>query len=189
MISMNPSKLWLWRNYNYAAGHASRYSGSFRHMVRECIRATTAAPTFFSPLLLNGTLYSDGALLANNPTCVALHEAAHIFPGVPVEAVVSLGTGCYNETARDFSDPAVGWDSIVNQLISSATETENTHDMLTDLLPPDKYFRFNPVLPGDVAIDETRPDRLRGLKALAAGYFNTPERAARLEELAKILRR
>jgi hypothetical protein len=58
VISVNPSKLWLWRNYNYPVGHAGRYSGSFRHTVRECLRATTAAPTFFSPLLINGTLYS-----------------------------------------------------------------------------------------------------------------------------------
>ena len=55
--------------------HDTRYYGSFRHMVREAIRATTAAPTFFAPLMINGALYSDGALLCNNPSAVALHEA------------------------------------------------------------------------------------------------------------------
>lgn len=44
-------------------------------MVREAIRATTAAPTFFAPLMINGALYSDGALLCNNPSAVAFHEA------------------------------------------------------------------------------------------------------------------
>jgi hypothetical protein len=39
-------------------------------------------------------------------------------------------TGCFYEEVRDFSDPAVGWDGIINQLVSSATETENTNDML-----------------------------------------------------------
>ncbi|CAN0425444.1 unnamed protein product, partial [Ectocarpus fasciculatus] len=52
-----------------------RYHGSFRHMVRQAIRATTAAPTFFPPLMINGALYSDGALLCNNPSAVAFHEA------------------------------------------------------------------------------------------------------------------
>jgi hypothetical protein len=35
----------------------------------------------------------DGALMANNPTAVALHEAKNLYPNVPVELVVSLGTG------------------------------------------------------------------------------------------------
>lgn len=53
----------------------NRYYGSFRYKVREAIRATTAAPTFFAPLMINGALYSDGALLCNNPSAVAFHEA------------------------------------------------------------------------------------------------------------------
>lgn len=44
-------------------------------MVRQAIRATTAAPTFFAPVMINGALYSDGALLCNNPSAVAVHEA------------------------------------------------------------------------------------------------------------------
>lgn len=44
-------------------------------MVRQAVRATTAAPTFFAPLMINGALYSDGALLCNNPSAVAYHEA------------------------------------------------------------------------------------------------------------------
>jgi hypothetical protein len=31
--------------------------------------------------------------MANNPTAVALHEAKNLYPNVPVELVVSLGTG------------------------------------------------------------------------------------------------
>ncbi|KAG5181100.1 calcium-independent phospholipase-like protein A2-gamma, C terminal part [Tribonema minus] len=186
VISVNPSKLWLWRNYNYPTGHAGRYSGSYRHTVRESLRATTAAPTFFSPLLINGTLYSDGALMANNPTAVALHEAKHIYPGVPVELVVSLGTGCFFEQARDFSDPAVGWDGIVNQLISSATETENTNDIMSDLVPAQQYFRFNPRMT-DMAIDETRPERLAFLKELSDRYFEEPATRAQLDELRRPL--
>lgn len=36
-----------------------------------------------------------GALVANNPTALALQEAKRLFPGVPVECVVSLGTCIY----------------------------------------------------------------------------------------------
>jgi hypothetical protein len=43
-------------------------------MVRDALRATTAAPTFFSPLHRDDSKYCDGAFLANNPTAVALNE-------------------------------------------------------------------------------------------------------------------
>ncbi|CAM9306703.1 unnamed protein product, partial [Discosporangium mesarthrocarpum] len=97
----------------------NRYRGSFRHMVRQAIRATTAAPTFFAPLMINGALYSDGALLANNPSALAYHEATRLFPGVPVEAVVSLGTGCFFEEMKEFEEPTLGWDGVINQVRSS----------------------------------------------------------------------
>jgi predicted acylesterase/phospholipase RssA len=37
---------------------------------------------------INGELYADGALVANNPTGVAIHETKKLFPNVPLELVV-----------------------------------------------------------------------------------------------------
>eukprot|EP00904_Undaria_pinnatifida_P002141 jgi/Undpi1/11928/HiC_scaffold_4.g01627.m1 len=182
IISSNPAKVMLWRNYNYPSGHQSRYYGSFRHMVREAIRATTAAPTFFAPLMINGALYSDGALLCNNPSAVALHE--HVFPGVPIEMIVSLGTGCFFEEKKEFAEPTLGWDGIINQVSGRATETEITTDIVSDLLPPEQFFRFNPRM-YDMPIDEVRKERLDWLKTLAGEYFEEPENQARLQEMAE----
>lgn len=119
VLSCNPAKLFMWRNYNYRSrAQRSRYEvfvknarrpawtsrcvrafvvsrrptndtsttpqpnpnttdqqGDFRARVREAIRATTAAPTYFYPLVRRGMVHSDGALLANNPTAIAIHEA------------------------------------------------------------------------------------------------------------------
>ena len=47
-------------------------------------RATTAAPTFFKPLLSFDELYVDGGIVASNPTAVAVHEARTVFPDVSV---------------------------------------------------------------------------------------------------------
>ncbi|CAM9166716.1 unnamed protein product [Chrysoparadoxa australica] len=182
IISVNPSKLWMWRTYNYPPGLESRYLGSFRNRVRDCIRATTAAPTFFSPVLLNDMVYSDGALMANNPGALAFHEAGRLFPGIPVECVVSVGTGYIGEVACEGNDK-VGWDGILNHLVASATETEATHDVLTDLVAPHKYFRFNPLME-NMPIDEVRVEKLEGLKALGARYFEEPEIRERLRRLA-----
>jgi patatin-like phospholipase/acyl hydrolase len=67
--------------------------GSFRVTQKIALRATTAAPTFFKPLLSFDELYVDGGIVASNPTAVAVHEARTVYPGVPLELVVSVGTG------------------------------------------------------------------------------------------------
>ena len=56
------------------------------------------------------------------------------------------------------------------QVIASATETEITTDIVSDLLPPDQFFRFNPRM-ADMPIDEVRKERLDWLKTLADEYF------------------
>jgi hypothetical protein len=65
----------LWRNYNYPPGAVPRYPGASRVNTFTAIRATTAAPTFFTPVRWDTGLYCDGALVANNPTAIALQEA------------------------------------------------------------------------------------------------------------------
>jgi len=74
-VNNNPPQTFVWRNYNYPPGQASRYPGTFRANSLTAVRATTAAPTFFTPVQWEGGLYCDGALVANNPTAIALQEA------------------------------------------------------------------------------------------------------------------
>lgn len=74
-VNVNPPLPNLWRNYNYPPGQSSRYPGACRVNTFTAIRATTAAPTFFTPVQWESGLYCDGALVANNPTAIALQEA------------------------------------------------------------------------------------------------------------------
>ena len=120
-VNTNPPQTKVWRNYNYPPGQKSRYPGAFRVNTVTAVRATTAAPTFFTPVQWEGGLYCDGALVANNPTAIALQEAKVLYPGVPIEMVVSIGTGYVNQESRL---QAMGWDLLVNQLIASSTATE-----------------------------------------------------------------
>jgi hypothetical protein len=71
----------IWRNYNYPMiqegeeRKKSRNPGSSRISLSTAIRATTAAPTFFTPVPYEDGLYCDGALVANNPAAIAIEEA------------------------------------------------------------------------------------------------------------------
>ena len=43
--------------------------------------------------MMGGEMYCDGGIVASNPSAVAVHEARAIFPDIPIEMVVSIGTG------------------------------------------------------------------------------------------------
>lgn len=63
--------------------------------------AATAAPTFFPLATLNDSLYADGALFANAPDLVGLHEAEYYLK-VPTERIRLLSIGT---TTSSFSLP------------------------------------------------------------------------------------
>lgn len=57
------------------------------------LRATSAAPTYFSPVQLPpSTTLVDGGCVANNPAELAVFEAAHLFNQTPT-LILSIGTG------------------------------------------------------------------------------------------------
>ncbi|CAM9684083.1 unnamed protein product [Chrysoparadoxa australica] len=184
IMNMDPPELALWRNYNYEDGLKAKHKGSFRTKIRDALRATTAAPTYFSPLKFDDMLYCDGALLANNPTAVAISEAQLLFPGVPIEAIVSIGTGYFTP---ERNDPYLNWGTIIGALVFASTDTEGLDAVLRTVLPSSQYFRFNPEIE-PFPIDETSPERLATLKHAAAEYFKVPANKQRMQELTRLLR-
>ncbi|PFH38655.1 hypothetical protein BESB_009970 [Besnoitia besnoiti] len=220
----------------------SRHAGSCRILVKDALRATTAAPGFFSGICWESQAFSDGALLANNPTAIALAEARGLYgEDVPIELVVSIGTGKFPSSfsssrrgdnmlhveaqgaaktrahstsglPQDASAGASqfmqtekeetpaggvssllgigGWETLLAQLANCATNTEAIHDLLSDMLPPSIYFRFNPDISGNWTIDETRPERLSALKCLAERFFlDDEENRRKLVELVTRIKR
>ena len=124
------------------------------------------------------------------PCAIAVQEAKLLFPGVPIEAVVSIGTG-YN-IQQSSSTEGMGWDLLTNVIISSSTDTEDVDGLLKDFLPADKYFRFNPTLEDNVGIDVKDKKTLEFLKEVGARALEdmsrTPEGDRRKRALLYILR-
>ena len=102
--------------------------------------------------------------------------------------MVSIGTGYFLDKKENVQ--SMGLDGILNQIIASTTSTEDIHTLLNDFLPKEKYFRMNPVLRSNMAIDEKSQIALKGLKTFAKQAieeYATGPNAQHFQNVMKIL--
>ena len=132
-------------------------------------------------------VFQDGALLANNPAALALHEARLLYPDTPIALLASFGTGQFISMER--SEREVGSiSSTVQTLVGAATRTEEVHQMLSDMLPilHVPYFRFNPAIPR-YSLDETSLPKLRELQAIGREHVSSGPGKEDCAALAQLL--
>ncbi|KAM9388553.1 calcium-independent phospholipase A2-gamma isoform 2-T5 [Phaethornis superciliosus] len=179
-----PLKAFVFRNYNHFPGVKSHYIGGCQYKLWQAIRASSAAPGYFQEYVLGNDLHQDGGLLLNNPSALAVHECKCLWPNVPLQCLVSLGTGRYESEGKT----NVTYTSLkakLTNVINSATDTEEVHTMLDALLPPDTYFRFNPLMNEEIALDESRKEKLNQLQTDGIRYLERNEE--KLRKAAKTL--
>jgi hypothetical protein len=142
--------------------------------IRDAARATSAAPGFFKEADVNGNVYMDGALMANNPSRWAWNEAWEKYPerawqtanghhsdgdgeGIEREnsetncrigVFVSIGTGLRApQSAFHRGDPLRSIRALLRKAVSNMTDCEPVdRDMeaLAEQHDCDHYYRFNP---------------------------------------------
>ncbi|NXH99726.1 PLPL8 phospholipase, partial [Pachycephala philippinensis] len=179
-----PLKAFVFRNYNHFPGVKSHYIGGCQYKLWQAIRASSAAPGYFQEYVLGSDLHQDGGLLLNNPSALAVHECKCLWPNVPLQCLISLGTGRY-ETEVKTNVTHTSLKAKLTNVINSATDTEEVHTMLDALLPPDTYFRFNPLMNEDIPLDESRKEKLSQLQTDGIRYLERNEE--KLRKAAKIL--
>lgn len=117
--------------------------------ILEAALATSAAPTYFSDIAIEGSKFVDGALGANNPALEVEEEASDLWCEETgnlqplVKCFVSVGTG--HPGIRSVSDK--GLKHLIETLRKEATETESTNQKFLsrwrDYVEKSRCFRFN----------------------------------------------
>lgn len=177
-------------------------AGSEDFRIRDIARATTAAPTYFEPALiesLDGTRFAliDGGVFANNPTICAVASAMRIY-GLNRETdtvtLVSLGTGTSREPirydqAKDWG--LIGWARPILDILFDGVAA--TVDYQAATIFQNDYFRFDVDLkeirgagevPAD-AFDDASEENIEAL--VAAGEALVRDEAEKLDALVRRL--
>lgn len=166
--------------------------------MRVAARATSAAPTYFEPLLVpwsgDRDVLVDGGVFANNPAMCAYAEARQGLTGSPEDILlVSLGTGIHATPYR--YEDAKGWGvagwarPILDVIFDGVADTVDYQ--LRQLLPPGldgqpRYLRFQTDLDDGLSeMDDASPEHLEGLQRAAEAILRRP--GAELEFLVERL--
>uniref|UniRef100_A0A0N5AWA2 PNPLA domain-containing protein n=1 Tax=Syphacia muris TaxID=451379 RepID=A0A0N5AWA2_9BILA len=100
-VSKRPARLHVFRNYRV---HSESYDVNKDDVrFRDAARASSAAPTYFHPLIYKDKVLVDGSFVANCPLNILFKEFDQcniVEPEVSLAAVISIGTGEPSETAR-----------------------------------------------------------------------------------------
>ena len=151
LASLTPAAPFVFRNYEFPVAaapllaQAPAHRGSAKHEVWQAVRASSAATYYLDEFLCNGDKFQDGAVTANNPAIVALHEARLLWPELQPELLVSIGTGNTPQVKRPGAMSS--YMDTGSILIESATSVERVDEALSTILPmvPGlRYFRFCP---------------------------------------------
>lgn len=192
LVNQSVVQPFLFCNYRHRPGNPAAYCypSTTEARIWEAIMASTAAPGYLEEVKIGPHVYQDGGLLSNNPCAIAVHEARMLWGRkVPIQCVISLGTGFYRRPMRPIKAGEVTVSTSLREkltkVVASATDTEAVHVVLQDLLPENIYFRFNPELSEDISIDERRPQKLELLCTDTVTYL--ARERGRLEKAAVCL--
>ena len=168
--------------YNIETGRATFVSSlaimqnpSRDRFVKDVVRATTAAPTYFAPARRFKEAFVDGGMFANNPALCAYIEATK-FPAAPRPEeimLLSIGTGSINrnypyEQSRRWG--RLNWIRPALEIYSSSASQTVNHqlEMLYQQKDAiDNYLRIEPNLSDfevSFSLDDASNDNIKGLK-------------------------
>lgn len=150
--------------------------------LKDALRATTAAPTYFAPkyLEINETarVLVDGGVFANNPAACAYANSKKLFPNDDI-ILLSLGTGRLSNPIKYINSKRFGkitWvKPLLNVMFGSSLDVVNYQ---LDQIINDRYIRIQSQLKlASTEMDNTTPKNIKCLKKEAQMMIECNQKA------------
>ncbi|KFY54352.1 hypothetical protein V497_07790 [Pseudogymnoascus sp. VKM F-4516 (FW-969)] len=134
----NTSDPVIFRSYDYAGAGLTLFN---KCKVWEACRATSASPTFFDPVQIEGRRFIDGGLGYNNPIFKVYDEARKIWKDRTIIAT-SIGTGeapgtKFNGTRKQIAE------SIKKIITDCDRIADDFYNLKEDMVKEGRYFRLS----------------------------------------------
>jgi patatin-like phospholipase/acyl hydrolase len=166
--------------------NVKKYGDAANYRLADIARATSAAPTYFSPALIyakdnTSRHLVDGGVYANNPAMCALVEAVKLWPDLDVKdyCMLSVGTGKTEksyEWEKTHRYGFIRWlEPIIDILTSSVAETVDfqMQQLFSSNNVPQSYIRIEPpLLASDPRMDNASEKNIRALLDAAESYID-----------------
>lgn len=185
----------------------TRQADPFPASIWQVARATSAAPTYFLPIEINGVLYGDGGTGWNNPTKEAIDEARSIWPDRHIGILLSLGTGledalCLNDTSKQVTktiqtllrktSPKYSFRlAVAEYAVKCLTSCELVHQEVAQRSDVEilqgNYYRLN-VSQGMSGFGLAEWEALGAMIALTEQYMNGADKRKEKQRIARLLR-
>jgi patatin-like phospholipase/acyl hydrolase len=164
---------------------------------------------YFSQVSLDGRLFVDGGLVANNPTELAIFEAHHMFEDANLDwfvviidtaapsnslrvffgfSILSIGTGVPSKAAG-----SVNIFKMLSEIIDICTSSNSIHERVAEWIhmmpePRPNYFRLNPTGGvGSLPLDTSDPKVLENVEKATEEYMKTPAAREIIDRIKSIL--
>ena len=165
--------------------HRAKLDNNYDFYLKDVVRSTTAAPTYFEPALiksLSNTYYAliDGGIFANNPAMCGFVEALELIQNASPENILflSIGTGITSKAYlyNQFKNAGLTkWAKPLIEIIMTSSE-ETAHYQLTHIFKshgfPENYLRINiPLNSYDektFMLDNVKPENINLLRNIGS---------------------
>src|SRR5579859_4272797 len=177
--------------------------------ISEAARATSAAPTYFPEMEIDGDLYVDGGIGYNNPADEAIREARRLWGDREIGCLLSIGTGLMEpisgamRTTEQFGSIVGGMVkglapltaeklTVVEYCTQVATSCQMVHlhlvehPLLQKKTDRARYYRFN-VTSGMSRIGLQEASRLNEISQMTDAYLRDPERREVVNSCVELL--
>jgi len=162
--------------------------------LRDVARATSAAPTYFTPAQIQNEAKKtftlvDGGVFATNPSMCALVAASVHFPKIPRKNIfmVSLGTGSSSFIPLQKLTGDISWAEHIVDVLTLGVASATGYQVKEMLDEGVNYFRIDEKLDADYELDHVKKQDIEKLEEAAKNLYDSSKKD--LEEVYKNLKK